>query len=92
MTTIQEINSAIISGEFSNDQLNSIATAIKFARNQIVRENTGSMVVGTNVKFTSSKTGQTILGTVQKVNRKYIIVAEQGKAFGNWREIGRAHV
>jgi hypothetical protein len=38
------------------------------------------------VKFTSSRNGQTILGTVEKVNRKFIIVRENGKAFGgSWR-------
>ena len=60
------------------------SAAIKFAQKQIVRANTDTMVIGTNVKFTG-KYGQTILGTVKKINRKYIIVAEQGNPFGNWR-------
>ena len=85
MTTIQSINSAIISGQFTNDQLSSIQMAIQYARNQLVQKNTGSLVIGTRVKFTSSRTGQTVLGTVQKVNRKYIMVRENGKAHGSWR-------
>lgn len=83
--TIQEINSAIIQGNFSNEQLDAIITAVKFARNQIVHKNTGSMVIGTKVKFVHNRTGQTVLATVEKVNRKYIIVREQGKAYGTWR-------
>jgi hypothetical protein len=85
VSTIQEINSAIISGNFTNDQLDSIMMAVKFARNQIVHKNTGSLVVGTAVKFTNNRTGQSVLGKVEKVNRKYIIVRENGKAFGSWR-------
>jgi len=36
MATIQDINSTIIAGSFTNEQLDSIAMAIKFARNQLV--------------------------------------------------------
>lgn len=85
MTTIQDINATIIGGTFTNEQLDSISMAIKFARNQLASKNKFTMRVGTSVKFTSSRNGQTILGTVEKVNRKFIIVREQGKAFGSWR-------
>ena len=83
--TIADINTAIIAGNFTNDQLNSIGDAIKFARAQIATQNKFTLVKGTKVKFTSSKSGQTVTGTVEKVNRKYIIVRETGKAFGTWR-------
>lgn len=83
--TLQEINRAIISGTFTNEDLNSVADAIKFARSQIAQKNKFTLRTGSQVKFTSSKTGQTVLGTVEKVNRKFIIVRENGKAFGNWR-------
>ena len=85
MATIQEINSTIIGGAFTDEQLNSIAMAIKFARNQLAAKAKFTLVKGSQVKFTSSKSGQTVLGTVEKVNRKFIIVRENGKAFGNWR-------
>jgi len=83
--TLQEINRAIIAGTFSNEDLNSIGEAIKFARTQLGQKNKFTLRTGSQVKFTSSKTGVTILGTVEKVNRKFIIVRENGKAFGNWR-------
>jgi hypothetical protein len=87
MTTLQNINSAIISGQFTNDELNQIGEAIKFARIQLVKENRGSLVVGTKVKFTSGRTGGPVFGTVEKVNRKYIIVRENGfnTLGGSWR-------
>ena len=86
MSTIQEINSTIISGQFSNDQLNSIIAAVTFARNQPAQKNKFTLRAGSNVKFVSSRNGQTILGTVEKVNRKYVIVRENGKTFGGvWR-------
>jgi UTP-glucose-1-phosphate uridylyltransferase len=84
--TIAEVNTAIITGNFTNEQLNSIGDAIKFARAQIATKNKFTLVKGTNVKFTNSRSGQTVIGTVEKVNRKFIIVQEKGKAFGgSWR-------
>jgi hypothetical protein len=85
MATIQEINSSIIQGQFTNDQLDSIMAAVKFARNQIANKNKYTLRIGTDVKFTNSRTGKTVLGTVQKVNRKFIIVRENGMIFQTWR-------
>lgn len=82
MATIQEINSTIISGQFTNDQLDSIVMAIKFARSQLVKQNTGKMVVGTKVKFVNSRTGAVVIGDVSKVNRKFIVVRS---GLSNWR-------
>ena len=84
--TLQEINRAIISGTFSNEDLNSIGDAIKFARSQIASKNKFTLVKGSKVKFTNSRSGMTVIGEVEKVNRKFIIVRENGKAFGgSWR-------
>ena len=87
MATIQEINRAIISGTFTNEEMNSIGDAIKFARSQLAARNKGTLIVGTSVKFTNSRTGQTVLGTVEKVNRKFIIVREKSTNFYSmqWR-------
>jgi hypothetical protein len=85
ISTVSQVNAAILAGNFTNEQLNSIADAIKFARSQIANQVKFTLVKGSQVKFTSTRTGQTVLGTVEKVNRKFIIVRENGKAFGNWR-------
>jgi hypothetical protein len=37
MATIQEINSEIMFGDFTNDQLNAIISAVKFRRSQLTR-------------------------------------------------------
>jgi hypothetical protein len=72
--TINEINQSIMFGKFDNDQLNSIIMAVKFARAQIIKKNCRSFVVGDAVKFVSSRTGNTITGTVQKILIKNITV------------------
>ena len=87
-SAIQQVNSAIMFGNFTNDELNSIGDAIKFARASIAKQNKRAMNVGTVVKFKNSRTGMIVTGTVKKVNRKYILVNEQkaGSLFGStWR-------
>ena len=74
MTDISEINRAIISGNFTNDQLTSIIDAVKFARAQIAQKNKYTLTIGTKVKFTNSRSGMVITGDVQKINRKFVIV------------------
>lgn len=81
MATINEINHTIISGAFTNDQLDSIMAAVKFARGQIATKNKFTLVIGTSVKFVGRQ-GQTVIGEVQKVNRKFIIVRS---GMTNWR-------
>ena len=77
LSQIQQVNKAIMFGNFTNDELNSIGDAIKFARASIAKQNKRAMNVGTIVKFTNSRTGMIVTGTVKKVNRKYILVNEQ---------------
>lgn len=83
MSTIQEINSAIMFGDFTNDQLNSIISAVKFRRSQLTRDAKRAFHVGSRVKFSSTRTGQTVVGTVEKVAIKYITVRDPIR--GLWR-------
>ena len=76
MSTIQEVNSAIMFGKFTNDQLNSIAQAIKYRRAQLTKEKVRSFWNGDNVKFVNPKTGRVHVGVVAKVKIKYITVRE----------------
>lgn len=85
---VQEINRAIVACQFSNDELNSIADAVRFARSQMTQQNRRSLVVGTKVKFTNNRTGQDIIGTVEKVAIKFITIREtnnRGFSSGLWR-------
>ena len=80
---IKQINTAIMQGDFTNEELNSIGDAIRFARAQLVVRNKSALTIGSNVKFTSSTRG-TISGVVKKINRKFIIVDQPGQ-FRSWK-------
>ena len=80
---IKQINTAIMQGDFTKEQLNSINDAIRFARAQLVVRNKSVLTIGSNVKFTSSTRG-TISGVVKKINRKFIIV-DQPSQHRSWR-------
>jgi len=79
--TIQEVRSAIISGVFTNDDLNSIIEALKYARAQLARQTRRSLMVGDTVKFTSNRNGMTYTGVVRKVKIKYILVGTNAGVF-----------
>lgn len=72
--TIQQVNQQIMFGDFTNEQLNSIVSAIKFARGNLAKQNKNAMPVGSTVQFTSSRDGQTWIGLVKKINRKNMVV------------------
>ena len=56
-----------------NDQLNQVIEAIKLKRQYLARQAVRSFTVGDIVRF-KSRSGGYVTGSVQKVNRKYIIV------------------
>ena len=72
---IQAINSAIMFGNLTNDQLNSVVMAVKYARNQMTKMQTRALRVGDVVKFTSNRNGITYTGTVRKVKIKFVLVS-----------------
>ena len=74
MSKIQEVNSAIMFGDFTNDQLNSILAAIKFRRGQLTQQAKREIRLGGTVQFTSTRHGQTFTGTVEKIARKFVTV------------------
>ena len=80
---IKQINTAIMQGDFTNEELNSIGDAMRFARAQLVVRNKSVLTIGSNVKFTSSTRG-TISGVVKKINRKFIIVDQTGQ-YRSWK-------
>ena len=74
MTTIQDINRAIIAGSFTNDELVSIGDAIRFARAQLTQQKKRSFQVGDTVSFNSTNMRQTVTGRVRKIAIKYVTV------------------
>ena len=76
LSDIQQINSAIMFGKFTDTELSSVLSAVQFAKAQLRKEKIRSFMVGDNVKFTSTKRGVVINGTVTKVAIKYVTVRD----------------
>ena len=82
MRTVQEINQAIMFGDFTNVELSSMIDAVKWRRATLAKLTKASLAVGDSVQFTSSKTGMTLIGRVEKIAIKYITVRTNQ---GAWR-------
>jgi hypothetical protein len=82
MRTVQEINQAIMFGDFTNTELVSMIDAVKWKRATLAKLTKASLMLGDTVSFTSSKTGRTMTGTVTKIAIKYVTVNTGG---GLWR-------
>jgi hypothetical protein len=80
--SVATITREIIAGTFTNDELNKIADAIRFARSQITQQNRRSLTVGTSVKFTNTRTGQVVSGTIEKMALKFATVTTHT---GRWK-------
>jgi len=73
-TDLVDIRSTIVSGQLTNAELDTIQTAVTFARSQMARQNIGKFIKGSTVKFTSNRNGQRYNGVVEKVGIKNITV------------------
>ncbi len=82
MRTVQEINQAIMFGDFTNEQLTSMIDAVKWKRVTLAKMTKASLALGDTVNFTSSKTGMNVTGFVTKIAIKYVTVKTLG---GLWR-------
>ena len=82
---IKQINAAIISGIYTNDDLNSIVDALKYARAQLSKQNRRALMPGDTVKFTSSKHGCQVTGVVEKVAIKFVTVRATSGISGMWK-------
>jgi hypothetical protein len=63
--TITELNLAIMFGEFTNDQLNSLMMAIKFNRARLGKQNKYAFSPGDTVRFDSR--GKRYVGIVKRI-------------------------
>lgn len=79
---IQQVNSAIMFGNWTNVELSSMIDAVKFARASLQKQVKRSLHIGDNVNFTSSKTGMNVTGVVTKIAIKYVTVRT---AQGLWK-------
>ena len=84
--SIQDVNSAIMFGNCTNDQLESIIGAVKFRRTEIARSVKRSVTKGATVRFYNARLGRDMTCTVEKVAIKFITVRENGPVLGGlWR-------
>ena len=82
MKTIQEINTAIMFGDWTNTELMSMIDAVKWKRATLAKLTKASLAIGDNVEFDSTKTGRTMRGFVTKLAIKYVTV---DTGLGLWR-------
>jgi hypothetical protein len=71
---IKQVNSAIMFGTWTNTELSSMIDAVKWARSQLTKDVKNTLKPGQMVKFTSSKTGRTVVGDITKIAIKYVTV------------------
>lgn len=81
MTTKQNAIQFII-GQASEDEIKEIIDAIKFRRATLARTTRNMVRLNQTVSFTS-RNGK-VVGTVSKINRKFIIVTDSATR-SNWR-------
>lgn len=78
---ITQINTAILQGGWTNDQLSSMIDAVKFARARLTEQTKRSLRIGDNVNWTKPKSGQfgrhpiqNVTGVVVKIAVKFVTV------------------
>ena len=79
---ITQINTAILQGGWTNDQLTSMIDAVKFARARLTEQTKRSLRIGDNVNFNSTKLGRNVTGVVMKIAIKFVTVKT---VTGLWR-------
>jgi hypothetical protein len=74
ISSLHDIQSAIVSGHLTNAELDTIQQAVTFARAQLAKQKIRTFTAGSVVKFTSNRNGQRYNGVVEKVGIKNITV------------------
>lgn len=67
---IKAVNTAIVTGTFTNTELDSIQDAIKFAKSRIATQLSCTLGKGSKVSLSHAKLGGRVFGTVLKVKIK----------------------
>jgi transcription antitermination factor NusG len=73
MKTVAQINSAILAGSFSAEEIRSISQAVSIKFKEMQRVATVRFAKGDKVKF-ETRSGETITGTVARINQKTVTV------------------
>lgn len=80
--SLKQINELILTSELTDADINSIVESIKYVRSRNARLNLRTFRVGDAVQFKSSRSNQTVRGTIKKIAIKNIVI---DTAQGAWR-------
>jgi hypothetical protein len=79
---IRQINSEIMHGNWSNEELTLMIEAIKWRRAQLAKSVKNQLRLGAQVSFNSTKLGGPVTGTVESIKVKFATVNTNR---GRWR-------
>ena len=71
---LTQIKAEILTGGFDNDQLRELIETVQYARAQLGKDIKRQLQPGVNVSFVSNRSEQRVLGTVERVAIKNIVV------------------
>lgn len=71
---VNQIVTELMSGALTNDDIEQVAQALKYARAQVGREVKRQLAPGASVKFYHPKQNFYIAGTVNRIKQKYVLV------------------
>lgn len=72
--SVNQIVTELMSGTLSNEDIEKVAQALKYARAQVGRQIKRQLQPGVSVKFYHPKQNFYIAGTVNRIKQKYILV------------------
>jgi hypothetical protein len=71
---LNQIKAEILTGGFDNSQLQELMETVQYARAQLGKTVKRQLQPGASVSFVSNRSGQRVLGTVERVAIKNIVV------------------
>lgn len=72
--SVNHIVTELMSGTLTNDDIEKVAQALKYARAQVGREVKRQLAPGASVRFYHPKQNFYIAGTVNRIKQKYVLV------------------
>jgi hypothetical protein len=71
---LTQIKAEILTGTFNNAELQELMETVQYARAQLGKTVKRQLQLGASVSFVSNRSGQRVLGTVERVAIKNIVV------------------
>jgi hypothetical protein len=71
---LTQIKAEILTGAFNNAELHELIETVQYARAQLGKSVKRQLQPGVSVSFVSNRSGQRVLGTVERVAIKNIVV------------------